>query len=102
MNFRGSSRPAGDQRPPVHHWMISSARTRMDCGMVRPMALAVFMLMTSSNFGRLGVTCAAEKEREPSRTRDRQGSGAPQCLSTPSATDRDLLGVYCLDSTGMP
>src|SRR5262245_13442057 len=38
------------ERAPVHHWMISSARTRMDCGIVRPRALAVLRLMTSSNF----------------------------------------------------
>jgi len=31
------------------HWMIASARTKSDCGMVRPSALAVFRLMTSSN-----------------------------------------------------
>jgi len=30
--------------------MISSARTKRDCGILRPSALAVFMLMTSSNF----------------------------------------------------
>src|SRR4029453_18000176 len=33
----------------VHHWMISSARTRMDCGIVNPSTLAVVRLMTSSN-----------------------------------------------------
>ena len=39
----------GDERPPVHHWIISSARTKMDCGIVSPRALAVFRLITSSN-----------------------------------------------------
>jgi len=39
-----------DEGAPVHHSMIWSARTRMDCGIVRPSALAVFTLMTSSNF----------------------------------------------------
>src|SRR3989442_14948562 len=38
------------ERSPVHHWMISSARTKIDCGMVSPSDFAVFMLMTSSNF----------------------------------------------------
>src|SRR5262249_38755486 len=37
-----------DKRSPVHHWMISSARTRMDCGIVRPRAFAVLRLITSS------------------------------------------------------
>ncbi len=31
------------------HWITSSARTRMDCGTVRPMALAVLLLITNSN-----------------------------------------------------
>jgi hypothetical protein len=31
------------------HSMTSSARTRIDCGIVRPSALAVFELMTSLN-----------------------------------------------------
>ncbi len=34
---------------PSDHWMISSARIRSDCGIVRPRALAVLRLMTSSN-----------------------------------------------------
>src|SRR5215471_4558924 len=34
----------------VDHWIISSARTSNDCGIVRPRAFAVFMLMTSSYF----------------------------------------------------
>src|SRR5215510_6976310 len=38
-----------DERSAVHHWITSSARTRMDCGIVRPSAFAVFRLMTSSN-----------------------------------------------------
>src|SRR2546426_12783810 len=32
------------------HWMISSARIRSACGIVRPRALAVLRLITSSNF----------------------------------------------------
>jgi len=31
------------------YWIISSARSRTDCGLVRPSALAVLRLMTSSN-----------------------------------------------------
>src|SRR5215510_2227736 len=38
-----------EERAPVHHWMISSARTRTDGGIVRPSALAVLALITSSN-----------------------------------------------------
>src|ERR1700720_4753021 len=37
------------QLPSFHHSITSSARTRIDCGTVRPSALAVFMLTTSSN-----------------------------------------------------
>src|SRR4029453_13184011 len=39
------------------HWMISSARRRTDGGIVRPSALAVFRLMTSSNL----VGCSTGK-----------------------------------------
>src|SRR5262245_6761016 len=38
-----------DERSPVHYWMISSALTRKDCGIVSPRALAVFRLITNSN-----------------------------------------------------
>ena len=31
-----------DERSPVHYWMISSARTSSDCGIVSPNAFAVF------------------------------------------------------------
>src|SRR5207247_5004655 len=34
----------------VTYWITSSARCRKDCGTARPSALAVFRLMTSSNF----------------------------------------------------
>src|SRR5262249_49347418 len=37
------------ERTPVHFWMISSARTSSDCGIVKPRALAVLRLITSSN-----------------------------------------------------
>src|SRR5262249_45464532 len=40
----------GDERSPVHHWMIWSARTSRDCGIVSPRAFAVLRLITSSNF----------------------------------------------------
>src|SRR5207245_8024205 len=39
-----------DERSPVHHRRLSSARTRIDCGIVKPRALAVLRLMTNSNF----------------------------------------------------
>ena len=32
------------------HWITSSAFSRIDCGIVRPSALALFRLITSSNF----------------------------------------------------
>src|SRR6266481_4644370 len=38
------------ERPPIHHWITSSARPSSDGGIVRPRALAVLRLMTSSNF----------------------------------------------------
>ena len=44
------AREAADERPSVDHWMISSARTRSDCGIVNPSAFAAFMLITNSNF----------------------------------------------------
>ncbi len=34
----------------VTYWITSSDRCRKDCGTARPSALAVFRLMTSSNF----------------------------------------------------
>jgi hypothetical protein len=40
---------AANERPAVHHWITSSALSKSDCGMVRPRALAVLRLMTSSN-----------------------------------------------------
>src|SRR5262245_7823764 len=39
----------GNERSPVHHWMISSARISTDCGIVSPRAFAVLRLITSSN-----------------------------------------------------
>src|SRR3989441_10287139 len=51
-----------DEGAPVHNSMIWSARTRMDCGIVRPRAVAVFRLITSSNF----VTCSTGTELPPS------------------------------------
>src|SRR5262249_32844066 len=41
---------ASDERSSIHYSMISSARANTDCGIVRPRALAVLRLMTSSNF----------------------------------------------------
>src|SRR5437667_1487773 len=37
----------GDERSPVHHSMISSARKRTDCGMVSPSVLSVLRLTTA-------------------------------------------------------
>ena len=34
----------------IHHWITSSACSSNACGMVRPTAFAVFMLIISSNF----------------------------------------------------
>jgi len=36
--------------PNIRYSMISSARSRIDCGTVRPSALAIFRLTTNSNF----------------------------------------------------
>ena len=47
-----------DEGAPVHHSMIWSARTRMDCGIVRPRAFAVWRLITSSNFVTCSTGCA--------------------------------------------
>jgi hypothetical protein len=46
---RGEDSETREQCATVHH-SINSACTRSDCGIVRPSALAVLMLMTSSNF----------------------------------------------------
>jgi len=46
---RRSRQPHEELAGRVHHWMISSARTRIDCGIVNPSTLAVVRLMTSSN-----------------------------------------------------
>jgi hypothetical protein len=46
-----------DESSPVHYWIISSARTSTAGGIVRPRALAVLRLMTSSNL----VGCSTGK-----------------------------------------
>src|SRR5262245_12244277 len=46
-----------DERSPVHQRMTSSARTRSDCGIVSPRALAVLKLMINSNL----VGCSTGK-----------------------------------------
>src|SRR5262245_28515402 len=67
--------------PSVHHLMTSSARASTEGGIVRPSALAVLKLMTSSNF----VGCALMEGRRAwllsrscPHTRPRAGS-APEC-----------------------
>src|SRR5712692_2562408 len=42
---------------PLHHRIISSARSRSDCGIVRPSAFAVLRLITNSNL----VGCSTGK-----------------------------------------
>jgi hypothetical protein len=42
--------PPRSHRGDITHSITSSARARIVCGMVRPSALAVFRLMTSSDF----------------------------------------------------
>src|ERR1700730_15269429 len=44
------ARPGTEERSPVHYSITWSARCRSDGGIVRPRALAVLRLMTSSNF----------------------------------------------------
>lgn len=48
---RSSEHPVGrgQVRAPIDQWITSSARTSTVCGIVRPSALAVFRLITSSN-----------------------------------------------------
>jgi len=41
---------SGNNTKTSRHWITSSARSNSDCGIVRPSALAVLRLMTSSNF----------------------------------------------------
>ena len=45
----GPEGEAAEEGAPVHHSMTWSARSRIDGGMVRPSALAVLRLITSSN-----------------------------------------------------
>ena len=52
-----------DKRAPVHYWITSSARASTDGGIVRPRALAVFRLMTSSNF--VGCSRAGRRAWRP-------------------------------------
>src|SRR5438105_6956570 len=40
---------AASERPPVHHWITSSARSSIVGGIVSPSALAVLRLITNSN-----------------------------------------------------
>ena len=51
------NRQPTDECAAVQHWMISSARTKSDWGIVRPRALAVLRLITRSNF----VGCSTGK-----------------------------------------
>ncbi len=44
-----------EERPPIHHWINSSARPSTDCGMVSPSALAVLRLITSSTRAQTSV-----------------------------------------------
>src|SRR5262249_38823304 len=41
---------ASEELATVHYWITSSARASTDCGIVRPSALVVLRLITSSNF----------------------------------------------------
>src|SRR5260370_26235488 len=41
---------SANESPPIHHWITSSARSSISCGMAMPSAFAVLRLITSSNF----------------------------------------------------
>ena len=58
---------AADERPPIHHSITSSARSRSDDGITRPSALAVFRLIISSNFA--GCSIARSPGLAPFRIR---------------------------------
>src|SRR2546425_4565699 len=45
-----SKRESAEESASVHHSITWSARSSSDCGIVRPSALAVLRLITSSNF----------------------------------------------------
>ena len=45
----GAGSAANMRRASIVYWMISSARSSSDCGIVRPSAFAVFRLMVNSN-----------------------------------------------------
>ena len=63
---QGPQREPLPERAPLHHWMISSARTRIDCGIVSPSAFAVFRLMAKWN--RLTCSIGRSPGAAPSRT----------------------------------
>ena len=50
----GGGRETGEQNGQVRYWITSSARSKRDCGIVKPSALAVVRLITNSNL----VGCA--------------------------------------------
>src|SRR5712692_9220787 len=63
------------------HWINSSAPTSIDCGIVRPRALAVLRLMTDSNF----VGCSTGRSA---------GLAPLRILSTYSAARRYISSGY--------
>src|SRR5262249_20757532 len=66
---RGEDAPThdADERSPVHQWMISSARTSSDCGIVTPSAFAVLRLTTNSSL--VGCTIGRSAGLSPFRIR---------------------------------
>src|SRR5262245_10095186 len=61
--IRGCAADQGDELAPPHHSITSSARTSRAVGTVRPSALAVVRLMTSSNFVGCSTGISAGRRR---------------------------------------
>src|SRR5574337_2226370 len=83
---------SADERPAADHWISSSARRRSDCGIVRPSALAVLRLITSSNL--LGCSTGRSAGLAPLRIlstcvaarRKRTAQSSPYEMSPPRLT----------------
>src|SRR6266568_3368007 len=97
-----------DERAPLHHWMISSARCSSDRGIVSPSALAVLRLITSSNF--VGCSMGRSPGLAPLRIlstytaaiRNMSERFAPYPMSPPASTHAErpkIVGSRCLTAS---
>jgi len=95
-------RPPRDNGRKRSHWMISSARTRTDWGIVTPSALAVLRLTTSSNFvgSSTGRSAGSVPHGHLLRAHERAGAGHGVLSGAPKECPATPLGHYA--SAGSP